>query len=464
MDGPAKYLAQPRAALLGSPMHLNPPQAVIDIARQLRDRGYDTWAVGGAVRDALLGLPHADWDLATNARPEEVRRVFKRTVPIGIEHGTVGVLARDGVLYEVTTFRRDVETDGRHAVVQFADTVDEDLGRRDFTINALAWHPLTEELRDPHGGLVDLRDAVLRTVGEPADRFAEDYLRVLRALRFAGHFVLTIDPRTWAALVAAVPQLPGLSAERIREELFKILGKTRHASAALKLYAASGALRYWYAELQEIVGRETAPTAAPSGVWAQTLTAVDALPVTRPVVRLAALLHGLGMPTARTRDLRGGWSYAGHEAIGTRKAEALLRRLKCSNADIDRVTRLVALQSELFPPDAPPPVVRRWLAHVTPAYLPDLFRLRAALARAHGELGGDVAQRWRTARRVLRERPPLTVQDLAVDGGDLKALGLSPGPVFGAVLRGLHDRVLDDPSLNEKERLLRIVREELLRT
>jgi tRNA nucleotidyltransferase/poly(A) polymerase len=442
-------------------MLLNPPPAVLDIARQLRDRGFDAWAVGGAVRDALLGLPHADWDLATNARPDEVRRVFRRTVPIGVEHGTVGVLARDGVLYEVTTFRRDVETDGRHAVVEFADTIDEDLGRRDFTINALAWHPLTEELRDPYGGLLDLRDALLRTVGEPADRFAEDYLRVLRALRFAGHFVLTVDPHTWSALVAAVPQLPGLSAERVREELFKILGKTPHASAALKLYAAAGALRHWYAELQEIVGPESAPASAPGGLWAQSLIAVDSLPFTRPRVRLAALLHGIGMPAARTRDLRGGWRHTGHEAIGARKADELLHRLKCSNADIERVARLVALQSELFPPDAPDPVVRRWLAHVTPAFVPDLFRLRVALARARGQQGSDLAERWRTARRVLRARPPLTVSELALDGADLKVLGLEPGPLFGQILRALHERVLDDPSLNRKELLLRIVREEL---
>jgi len=441
-------------------MHLNPPRAVIDIAQQLRDRGYDTWAVGGAVRDALLGLPHADWDLATSARPDDVRRVFQRTVPIGVEHGTVGVLARDGVLYEVTTFRRDVETDGRHAVVEYADTIEEDLGRRDFTINSLAWHPLTEELRDPYGGLVDLRDAVLRTVGEPADRLAEDYLRVLRALRFAGHFVLSIDPRTWAALVAAVPRLPELSAERVREELFKILGKTPHASAALKLYAASGALSHWYAELQSIVGSESA-AADSSGIWQATLIAVDALPHTRPVLRLAALLHAIGMPAARTRNLRGGWSYAGHELIGARKAETLLRRLKCSNAEIERVTRLIYLQNELFPPDAPPPVVRRWLAHVTPDYGPDLFRLRGVLARAGGQPVADLAERWRIARRVLRERPPLTLQDLAVTGHDLKGLGLDPGPLFGTLLHKLHERVLDDPSLNDRERLLRLVREEL---
>src|SRR5690606_14370270 len=151
------------------------PQAVREITRRLEEAGYQTWAVGGAVRDAVLGLPAGDWDLATRARPHEVRRLFRRTVPIGIEHGTVGVLGRDGVLYEVTTFRRDVETFGRHAVVEFADTVEEDLARRDFTLNALAWHPLTAELKDPFGGLRDLEERRLRTVGRPEERFAEDY-------------------------------------------------------------------------------------------------------------------------------------------------------------------------------------------------------------------------------------------------------------------------------------------------
>src|SRR5690606_27017200 len=169
---------------------LRPPGAVRWIARRLESAGFETWAVGGAVRDALRGEHPGDWDLATAARPGDVRRLFRRTVPIGIEHGTVGVLGKDGHLYEVTTFRRDVETFGRRARVAFADTLDEDLGRRDFTINAVAWHPLRGALHDPHGGVRDLREGVLRTVGDAAARFAEDRLRVLRALRFAGRFDL----------------------------------------------------------------------------------------------------------------------------------------------------------------------------------------------------------------------------------------------------------------------------------
>ncbi|HEX6938452.1 MAG TPA: CCA tRNA nucleotidyltransferase [Longimicrobiales bacterium] len=486
-------------------MELNPPRAVREIARRLEDAGYETWAVGGAVRDAVLGLPADDWDLASRARPQEVRRLFRRTVPIGIEHGTVGVLGGDGVLYEVTTFRRDVETFGRHATVEFADTVEEDLSRRDFTCNALAWHPLTGELRDPYTGLEDLRAGRLRTVGEPAERFAEDYLRVLRALRFAGHFELAIDPATWAALTAATPFLPKLSAERIREELWKIFTKTQRASRALSLYAASGALAVLFPELDRTVGvapaereRERFPGRGSAGpersggvdgraggaevrpgdppdagalsdagrsldAWTRSLLAVDALPTTRPLLRMTALLHAVGMPAARTRDLRGGWRYTGHEVLGGRLAGEIMRRLKASNAETARVARLVARQSELFPPDAPGAGIRRWLRDIGPDLVYDLFRLRFALWRAEG--GGarptDLVDRWRAAHRVRLEHPVLDVAGLAVDGADLKALGLEPGPQFGEILRALVEVVIDRPELNTREALLERVRREV---
>jgi tRNA nucleotidyltransferase/poly(A) polymerase len=453
------------------PVQLDPPDGVTEIARKFDANGYRCWAVGGAIRDSLLGVPHTDWDLATDAKPTDMQQLFRRTVPVGIEHGTVGVFAAcDGVMYEVTTFRRDVETDGRHAVVAFSSEIGEDLARRDFTINALAWNPLTYELLDPFGGMDDLRDAQLRTVGTAEHRFAEDWLRILRALRFAGHFVLTFDPATWTAIAGSVDNLTSLSAERVREELFKILGKTPHASAALKLYESSGALRVLYPELHATVG-----LAAPDGggdVWTRSLTAVDALPRTKPMLRMAALLHGVGMPPARSKDLRGGWRYTGHEPLGARKAEEIMRRLKASNADIDYVASLVRMQSDLFPPDAPDAGVRRWLTHV-PAHLRnDLFRLRIALWRAANIQGAndddgftrganDLKERWQHARRVIRENPPLKTTDLAIDGGDLKGLGMSPGPRFSQVMNELLDRVLDDPALNNRETLLEIVRTEL---
>lgn len=443
-------------------MRPSPPAGVLELARGLEQAGFEAWAVGGAVRDALIGKPPGDWDLATNATPDEVRRVFRRTVPLGVEHGTVGVLARDGVMYEVTTFRRDVETFGRHAVVEFAKTLEEDLARRDFTFNAIAWHPLREELRDPFGGLDDLRARRLRTVGDAALRFAEDYLRVLRALRFAGHFDLEIADPTWLALKEATPRLVILSAERVREELWKVLSKTRRASVALELYHRSSVLATLYPELDATVDVDTAGGAR-RDAWSRSLVAVDALPPSRPVLRMAALLHAIGLPGARTRDLRGGWRYTGHEAIGGRKADELMRRLKASNDDTERVATLVMHQTTLFPPDAPDAGVRRWLTHVSPALVNDLFRLRFALLRADRTPGGDrdLLERWHHAHRVILEHPPLTTGDLAVSGADLKALGLEPGPRFGEILRGLLEIVLEQPELNTRERLLERVREQL---
>ena len=440
-------------------MQLRPPRSVLEIAQKLDHAGHDVWAVGGAVRDALLGTQQVDWDLATSARPHEVQRLFRRTVPVGIDHGTVGVFGADGVLYEVTTFRRDVETTGRHAVVEFAHTIDEDLSRRDFTFNAIAWHPIHDEVRDPYHGLADLRAAVLRTVGEPADRFAEDYLRVLRGLRFAGHFVLEPEPATWSALQSAVPHLGTLSAERVREELFKVLGRTPHASAALRLYERSGALEQLYPELQQLASLTVGDE--PADLWRQTLASVDAVSPARTLLRLAALLHAVGMPAAASRDLRGGWRFTGHEVYGARKTRELMERLKASNADTERVTALVARQSDLFPPDAPDAGVRRWLLHVPPALVPDLFRLRIALWRANPVARGDsdLAGRWRHVHRVIASRPPLGTGDLAVDGDDLKGLGLPPGPRFGEILRELLDCVIDDPSLNDRTTLLRMARE-----
>jgi tRNA nucleotidyltransferase (CCA-adding enzyme) len=461
--------ATPRLPEDRAVLELHPPRAVREIAGRLDEAGFETWAVGGAVRDAVLGHPGGDWGLTTRARPEEVRRLFRRTVPLGIEHGTVGVHGRDGVLYAVTTFRRDVETFGRHAIVEFADTIEEDLSRRDFTCNAIAWHPATGELRDPFGGLVDLEAGVLRTVGRPEERFAEDYLRVLRALRFAGHFALAIEPATWTALTAATSHLTGLSAERVREELWKILAKTRRASAALSLYAAAGVLPVLYPELEALVGLEQG-SGHRFDAWSASLFAVDNITPARPLLRMAALLHAVGKPGARTRDLRGGWRFVGHEVIGGRKAEEIMRRLKASNAEVERVAGLVARQSDLFPPDAPGAGIRRWLRDLGPELVPDLFRLRFALWRAAtGAVGpargtaapADLLERWRLAHFVLLSRPALAVSDLAVGGNDLMKLGVAPGPQLGELLRSLLERVLDRPELNTREALLDLAREEL---
>jgi tRNA nucleotidyltransferase (CCA-adding enzyme) len=407
------------------------PEAVRRIARELEKAGHETWAVGGAVRDALLGGPVGDWDLATHARPQEVRALFRRTVPIGIEHGTVGVLA-DDTLYEVTTFRRDVETDGRHAVVVFADTLEEDLARRDFTINAVAWHPLREVLADPFGGIADMQRRVLRTVGEPAERFREDYLRILRAIRFAGLFSLEIEPSTWSALREMTPHLRKLSAERIRDELMKVLDADAAPRRALDLYAESGALGELYPELEALRGRPAGPGV---DLWTLAVAAVAELPSGRALMRLAALLKD----------------------VPPEGAAALLLRLRFSNAQCDE-TAYRAAAPPLPDPDAEASAFRRWLSAAGPRRLSAVARLDLARAVAERRLGlGDrvlgVVSSWYTAKKVLAEAPPLSLGDLQLDGRGLISLGLTPGPHFGRILEALLDWVLEDPARNRRELL-----------
>jgi tRNA nucleotidyltransferase (CCA-adding enzyme) len=436
------------------------PPDVRWIVERLEAAGFSTWAVGGAVRDALAGRAPGDWDLATAARPGDVRRVFRRTVPIGVEHGTVGVLGRDRRMYEVTTFRRDVETFGRHAVVAFADRLEDDLERRDFTINAVAWHPQTRELRDPHGGARDLRDGVLRTVGTPAERFAEDRLRVLRALRFAGRFSLRIDDETWKAIRAVAPELGHLSAERIREELAKVMTELPRPSVALRLYAESGTLAVWYPELEAC---RDVPDRTGGTVWEHTLTVVDAVPGSRPRLRTVALLHDVGKPaTAEPRD---GERFRGSGAAGAALARAALLRLKASNAEIDHAVHLIAHQDAMPASDAQDVDVRRWLRGVGRAHLRDFLRLRIADARARARQGGagekdetEILSLCRRARRLLREGAVLDVGELAIGGAELRSLGLRPGPRYGEILRTLLDRVTEEPALNTRERLLGLVR------
>ncbi len=451
---------------------VSPPDQVIWLWRTLEEAGFETWVVGGAIRDIMLGRPAGDWDFATRAHPKQIMAAFRRTVPIGVDHGTVGVLAPDGTLYEVTTFRRDVETFGRRAVVEFTERIEEDLSRRDFTLNALAWHPGRDELLDPWNGATDMVAQILRTVGDPAERFAEDLLRVLRALRFAGQFGLTIEAETWRALLSAVPEISELSAERIQEELMKVLAQARSPSVALGLYAESGVFAELYPELDlglPIAGvEEDGPSDARRGDAARrqldldhTLCACDVLPRTRPLVRLS-LLFALASATQdqadvdandTTRDAEGPPPDAKRRAI-----ETLMERLRFSNADTKRVATVAAGLSPA-PLSEEPVGLRRWLNRVGPENFTDIARAWLAGARAQEKSERashqaasprDVIRRINALRTVLRENPPLTIADLALDGTDLKELGLPPGPQFGEILRYLLEEVLDRPEANNR--------------
>jgi tRNA nucleotidyltransferase (CCA-adding enzyme) len=384
------------------------PEAILTIARTLQEAGFETWCVGGALRDWRLApaqpLQH-DVDLATAATPDEVRRLFRRTVAVGAKYGTVGVLDGNGVLHEVTTFRKDVATDGRHAIVEFGVSIEEDLHRRDFTINAMAYHPLTHRWLDPEGGRQDLERGVVRAVGAPDRRFAEDYLRILRMLRFAARFGFTIDPATFAAARTAAVGLAHLSAERVREEWFKGLLTARSRKHFVALWGEVGAADILLPGL-----RTPYPLAEPH----------PALPAD-PVILTAALCQ-------RSGDV--------------------LRRLRASGSEISRADAMERGPAE--PSGSDPVAVRRWLASVRGA-ADDLLQL--------AELRSGAPPAWGVSVRDIRARGEATSRgQLALSGDDLRAAGVAPGPELGQLLGRLLEAVLEDPGLNTRDQLLQLVR------
>ena len=429
---------------LADAARIQPPEPVRKILATLEKAGFESWLVGGGVRDALMGHLQLDWDLATAARPEQVQRLFKRTVPVGLRFGTVGVLDEDGRLHEVTTFRRDVETDGRHAVVEYGASLEEDLARRDFTINAIAFHP-ERGLRDPFDGRGDLSRGLVRAVGTPAERMAEDRLRALRALRFAARLGFEIEPVTWDAIVASAPSLPRLSPERVRQEVEKTLEQVQSPSAAFRLWNSSGA----FAALM--------PTLT---VGERALGAVDcvALPVNRNarqrrLLRLAALFLN----------------------VTGSDAEAILRALRFPNDQIAWVAHLIdqvrSVGSEagdmlLVFGTAADVDIRRWAARVGRTRVSAVFRLASAdwsAARLRGQRAPSDKAVHSLYRRAIRIafRDPVEIADLAIDGHDIQALGVAPGPVIRDIQKALLERVLEDPTLNTRDTLLQLAREHI---
>ena len=385
------------------PERLTIPGEVSRIAHKLEEAGHETWCVGGAIRDNLLGLENRDFDLATAAPPDVVQKLFKRTVPVGVEHGTVAVLDAQNRPHEVTTFRKDIKTDGRHAVVEFGHSLQDDLARRDFTINAIAYHPLRHEFRDPFDGAADLGKKLIRSVGDPNWRFQEDYLRILRALRFSARFEFRIQPRTLEAARANVAGLSQLSAERVRDEWWKGIDTAVRVSRFVALWRDVGAARIWLPEMRSDDSRGFA--------------VVDKLP--RDPVLITAYV--------------------------ARDPASLLTRLKCSTKDIER-GRAIGTWRERWPDPRHPAAVRRWLSDVG-EYADDLLALAPVTDGAPRGLPEVVVA-------IRNAGDPLTLGALAVKGDDLLAAGVRPGPDVGETLARLLSEVLDDPARNTRETLL----------
>ena len=444
-------------------VRLRPTEGLLAVVRALREAGHQAWAVGGAVRDGLLGEVPGDWDVATDARPERVQELLPRTFPVGIDHGTVGVHAA-GETVEVTTFRADVATDGRHAEVRFGVSLEEDLARRDFTINAIAWDPVGGELRDPFDGRADLERRVLRAVGDPDRRLPEDYLRVLRAFRFAARFELAYEPATRVAVERHVGGVARLSGERVRDELLKTFAQTRRPSRALLDWQATGAMARLLPEVAVGFGVEQNRFHA-DDVGAHTLMVVDHVHPRQPFLRVVALLHDVGKPPTRLRHPEtGDWTFHRHERVGAELARQVLTRLRFSNREIERGVHLVEVHMDLFPPEASDAAVRRWIRRVGEEHVWDLYRLHLADWRGNRNRGPErpLVERFRRVRAVLAAGHALEVRDLAIGGDDLVALGLEPGPLFGEVLEAALERVVEEPVLNTRDRLMALVRDEIL--
>jgi len=441
------------------------PADVMAVLRTLRGASKQAWLAGGAVRDILCGATAQDFDVATDALPEQVVALFPRVIPTGMQHGTVTVLSGQHKV-EVTTFRGEGPyLDGRRpSSVSFLGDIDGDLARRDFTVNAIAWDPIAGVLRDPFSGLEDLRRRRLRAVGDPLARFREDGLRPLRAVRFASTLRLALDPPTRLAIPEALDVFARVAMERVRDELSKLLVRGAPPSRGLRLLLRSGLLAHIVPELLESVnfGQNRFHR---WDVWRHTLRCVDAAPPDL-VVRLAALLHDVGKPrsAAPKEGAPGEHTFYDHEKLGARLTTDILERLKFPRRETERVALLVAEHNWHYLPEWNDGTVRRVLARIGPEELPALWKLRRADLRARGRLVEEGLANQATAEtRFQREvdRPSaLKVTDLAVDGEDvMRELRIGPGRQIGEVLSRLLERVLDDPDLNTPEQLIRLLPE-----
>ncbi len=424
------------------------PEDVHALCRRFEEAGERAWVVGGCLRDILLGKRASDWDLATTAEPRRVQRLFRRVIPTGIDHGTVTVLI-GGVGYEVTTLRGEgAYTDGRRPdSVFFVRDIVEDLARRDFTVNAIAYDPLTEELVDPFDGLGDLERKVLRAVGSALERFSEDGLRILRGARFTATLDgFTLDPETEAAFRPTLPTFAKVSHERVHDEWMKAM-KARAPSSAFAVMARTGILEVTSPELDALA-------TTPGDAWARSLAAVDAC-ARGPVVRHAALFHR----AAEHRGFDGGGVVADAEARAAESAaiaDAFLRDYRYSNAERETVAHLVRTlpAAAAYAPSWTDPDVRRFVRRAKPELLDDLLEL----ARVTGDPAVAEALRARCDR--VKDGLVLDAKGLAITGADLMAaLGSGPGPHLGKILRVLVERVTDDPSLNARDALLALGKE-----
>lgn len=440
-------------------MKIELPRKVVLIIKNLQRHGYDAYAVGGCVRDSILNRKPEDWDITTSAKPEQVKRIFRRTVDTGIEHGTVTVLiGKDG--FEVTTYRVDgLYEDGRHPKeVTFTSRLEEDLKRRDFTINAMAYND-DDRLVDAFGGMRDLNYHLIRCVGDPKERFSEDALRILRAVRFSAQLAFPIEPETAEVIKSLAPNLEKISAERIQAELVKLLvsDHPERIQDACELGITKVVLPEW----DDMVGVKQNTPHHKYDVAAHTVHALQNVKNDK-VLRLTMLFHDMGKPVMKTTDENGRDHFKGHAIASEQIAKTVMKRLKFDNDTIRKVTKLVAYHDYRMEPTGAN--VRRAMHEIGVELFPYYLAVRLADTKAQssyerrGKLE-NIIQIRELYRNALRNKECVTLKDLAVTGTDLINLGIAPGKELGTLLNELLDMVIEDPAWNQKGKLCDYVKE-----
>ena len=430
------------------------PQDVKKIIQTLNHAGYEAYAVGGCVRDSILGRKPNDWDITTSAYPADVKSLFKRTIDTGIQHGTVTVMLHH-TGYEVTTFRVDGKyEDGRHPVeVTFTPCLSEDLLRRDFTINAMAYNE-TDGLVDLFGGLEDIARKQIRCVGNPRERFTEDALRLLRAIRFSAQLGYEIDAATEGAIREIAPNLQKISAERIQTELVKIL-LSDHPKRLERAYEL-GLTKYFIPELD--LAYETGQNNPHHcyNVGEHMINSIGYAPKDK-VLRLTMLFHDIGKPLCKTTDSEGIDHFYDHPLKSAEMAKQILRRLKFDNDTIAKVSKLISYHDERIESGIRP--MRRAVARIGEDIFPELFEVFEADLSAQSDYLREkkfakLGENRRDYEELIRLGQCVSKETLAVDGKDLIQMGMRPGPEIGKVLKKLLEYVVENPELNEKNILL----------
>lgn len=448
------------------------PKLLKDFYKVFQENGFKAYLVGGAVRDLFLNKEAHDWDITTNATPQDVMKIFPFVVPTGFEHGTVTVHFHKQEI-EVTTFRTESGySDGRHPdSINYAATIEEDLARRDFTMNAIAVNLKDGAIVDPYQGRSDIKNKTIRTVRNAYDRFMEDGLRPVRALRFSSQLGFMIEKETYQAIANPDVQkkVASISMERFRDEFVKMMSSPK-PSIGLKMMEECGILDIFIPELKPCQNCIQSDDRGYHNfdVMDHNLYACDGAPKAKPLVRIAALFHDIGKPKSKTQTIENGltiFHFFNHEKYSAEIARTIMTRLKFSNKEIDHVCHLILNHMFYYEPNWTNAAVRRFLVKVGSENLEDLIDLRLAdmygkynePVRIHDTKSCDLLIELQDRiKKIEEENSALSLKDLAVNGKDLIQAGIPAGKKLGIILNQLFDCVLEDPAMNDKEKLLKV--------